>query len=130
MDIIASIAVRKWLKVGLALSTEQNIKNGELLHTRRSKQLLSKTHGWYQSCHNIRIFRPRYSTTYVDATCCYNPSSWSVTVVSAAKMVEPIEMPFGFRTWVDPRNDVLHGVHIPHGKGNFEGVGTHGKRQI
>jgi len=35
-----------------------------------------------------------------------------VTVVSPAKMAEIIEMPFGLRTWVGPRDDVLDGVHI------------------
>jgi len=36
-------------------------------------------------------------------------------------MTEPIEMPFGLRTRVDPGNHVLDGVHIPMGRGNFEG---------
>jgi len=31
----------------------------------------------------------------------------SVTLVSPAKMAEPIEMPFGLRTWVGPRDHVL-----------------------
>ena len=31
----------------------------------------------------------------------------SVTLVSPAKTAEPIEMPFGLRTWVGPRNHVL-----------------------
>jgi len=57
-------------------------------------------------CH----FRPHRSTTYIDAASCYKPSSMvcrSVIVVSPAKMVEPIEMPFGLKTWVGPRNHVL-----------------------
>jgi len=37
----------------------------------------------------------------------------SVTLVSPAKTVEPIEMPFGLRTQVRPRNHVLDGVQIP-----------------
>ena len=41
--------------------------------------------------------------------------------MSPAKTAEPIEMPFGLRTRVGARNHVLHGVQIPHGKGNFEG---------
>jgi len=52
-------------------------------------------------------------TTHADAVYCYQLSSvvcWSVTVVSPAKTAEPIEMPFGLRTWVSPRNDVLDGV--------------------
>jgi len=32
--------------------------------------------------------------------------------LSPAKPAEAIEMPFGFRTSVDPRNDVLDGVQI------------------
>ena len=32
---------------------------------------------------------------------------WSVTVVSRAKMAEPIELQFGLRTWLGPRNHVL-----------------------
>jgi len=43
----------------------------------------------------------------------------SVTLVSPAKTAAPIEMPFGFRTRVGPKNHVLDGVHIPHGKGQF-----------
>jgi len=31
----------------------------------------------------------------------------SVTLVSPAKVAEPIEMPFGLRTWVGQRNHVL-----------------------
>ena len=36
----------------------------------------------------------------------------SVTIVSAAKTAEPIEMPFGTWTRVGPRKHVLDGVHI------------------
>jgi len=43
----------------------------------------------------------------------------SVTLVSPAKTAEPIEMPFGLRTWVGPRDHVLDGVQIPHGKGQI-----------
>jgi len=43
----------------------------------------------------------------------------SVTVVSPMQMAELIEMPFGFWTWVGPRNHVLDGVQIPDGKGQF-----------
>jgi len=45
----------------------------------------------------------------------------SVTVVSPAKTAEPIEMPFGLWARVGPRNHVLDGVHMPHGKGQFLG---------
>jgi len=34
---------------------------------------------------------------------------------------EPIEMPFGLRIRVRPRNHVLDEVHIAHGKGQFWG---------
>ena len=46
-----------------------------------------------------------------------NQVAWSVglsvAVVSPAKMVEPIKMLFGLRTWVGLRNHVLDGVQIP-----------------
>jgi len=35
--------------------------------------------------------------------------SLSVTLLSPVKMAEPIEMPFGLRTWVGPGNHVLNG---------------------
>ena len=38
---------------------------------------------------------------------------WSVTAVSPASKAEPIEMPFGLRTWAGPRNHVLDGVRSP-----------------
>jgi len=51
--------------------------------------------------------------------------AWSVvrsdTVVGSAETAEPIEMPFGLRTRVDPRSHVLDGVQISHGKGHFWG---------
>jgi len=38
------------------------------------------------------------------------------------KMAEPIEMPFGLRTWVGLGNHVLDGIKItPMGWGNFQG---------
>jgi len=43
----------------------------------------------------------------------------SVTVVSPAKMAEPIEMPFSLCTRVGPRNHVLDGGPDPHGKKQF-----------
>jgi len=36
-------------------------------------------------------------------------------------MAEAIEMAFGLKTRVGPMNHVLDGVHIPKGRGNFEG---------
>ena len=44
----------------------------------------------------------------------------TVTVVSPATTAGPIEMPFGLRTRVGPRNHVLDGVQIPTVRGNFE----------
>ena len=69
------------------------------------------------------LIRPLCSTTHVDGDCCYRPSSMvcpavglsvslSVTVVSPAKTAEPIEMPFGLRTWISQRNRLLDGVQI------------------
>jgi len=40
--------------------------------------------------------------------------------MSCAKTAELIEMPFGLKTPVGPRNHVLEGVEIRHGKGTFE----------
>jgi len=37
------------------------------------------------------------------------------------KTDEPIEMPFGLRTWVSPRNHVLDGVQIAYRKRQFRG---------
>jgi len=46
----------------------------------------------------------------------------SVTLVSPAKTAEPIELPFGLRTWVGPGNHVLDGGSDPPWKGtNFGG---------
>jgi len=39
--------------------------------------------------------------------------------LSPAKTAEEIEMSFGFRTRVGPRNHALDGVQIPFGKGQF-----------
>jgi len=41
--------------------------------------------------------------------------------VSHAKTAEPIEMPFGLRTRVEPINNVLDGVHIPPREGGGRG---------
>ena len=46
----------------------------------------------------------------------------SVTIVSPAKTAEPIEMPFGLRTWLGPRDHVLDGgSDPPMGRGKFRG---------
>jgi len=47
----------------------------------------------------------------------------SVTPVSPAKMAEPIETPFGLRTWVGPGNNVLDGGSDP----SWEGAILRGK---
>ena len=50
------------------------------------------------------------------------------TAVMYAKMAEPIEMPFGLRTWVGPENHVLDGCpDIPIVRGNFGERGAHGE---
>ena len=42
-----------------------------------------------------------------------------VTGMSSAKTTEPIDMPFGMRARVGPRNHVLNGGPDPQGKGQF-----------
>ena len=37
------------------------------------------------------------------------------------KTAKAIELPFGLKARMGPRNHVLHGVQIPHDRGNFEG---------
>jgi len=69
----------------------------------------------------VVVVRPHRSTMYVDAACCYRPIVWSVgqsvcqsvTLVSSAETVEPIEMSFGFRTGVGSGNHVLDGGPDP-----------------
>jgi len=39
--------------------------------------------------------------------------AWSVTLVSPAKTAEPIEMPYGLRSRVDPGNHILDGGPDP-----------------
>jgi len=52
----------------------------------------------------------------------------SVTLVSPAKTAGPIEMPFGLRIRVCPRNHVLDGgPDPPMERGNFEGKGHAGR---
>jgi len=64
---------------------------------------------------------------YLDTAYCYRLSTTSVvcqpvTLVSPAKMVEPIKMLFGLRTWVGPGDHVLDVSPDPRiGRGNFEG---------
>jgi len=75
------------------------------------------------------VIRAR-STTYVDAAYCYRLSSvvgLSVTLVSAAKVAEPMEMPFGRRTLVGPGNHVLDGVQIPTQEGTISLDGEAGE---
>jgi len=44
-----------------------------------------------------------------------------------AKSAEAMEIPFGFRTRVGPRNHVLHGVQIYMGRGHFGDRGAYCK---
>jgi len=77
----------------------------------------------------VIIIRPHRSATYVDAVYCYGPSSVvcrSVTLVSRAKMAEPIEMLFGLRTRVGPVNHVLDGGPDP----PWEGAILRGERGV
>jgi len=90
-------------------------------------------HKKHEAAFAVSIIRPYRSTTYADAAYCYRPSSavcrsvcWyvylSVTVVSPAKTVEPIEMLSGLWAQVGSRNHMVDGgPHIPMGRGNFEG---------
>ena len=60
--------------------------------------------------------------TYVDAICCYRPSSVvcrSVTLVSLAKTAEPIDILFGLRTQVGQGNHVLDWGPDPPWQGAF-----------
>ena len=80
----------------------------------------------------IIIIRPHRSTTYIEAAYCYRPSSMvcqSVchTSVSPAKTAAPIEMPFGLRTRVGPRNHVLDGGPDPP---PWEGANLRGERGV
>jgi len=43
----------------------------------------------------------------------------SAVLQGSAKTAEPINMPFGLRTWVGPGNHILDGGPDPHGKGHF-----------
>jgi len=45
-------------------------------------------------------------------------------LVSPAKTAEPIEMPFGLRTWVSPENHALDAGPETHGKWQFSGEGA------
>ena len=69
------------------------------------------------------IFRPQASWPIVT-----NRVAWSVCLsVGLSKTAEPIEMPFGFRARMVPRNHVLDGTQIPPlERGNFEGGGKGG----
>ena len=72
------------------------------------------------------IIRSHHNTTctYVDVTdqVVWSVGFLSVTVVSPAKTAELIEMPFGLRTRVGPRNHVryLMGSKSPMGRSNFK----------
>ena len=70
-----------------------------------------------QQTNFLAISRPHRSTINIDAAYCYRPSSdlvcrsvgLSVCQCSPAKTAQPIEMSFGLRIRVGPRNHVLDG---------------------
>jgi len=72
---------------------------------------------------DANIISPHHSTTYVDAACCYQPSS--VVCLSVCHTGEPCKNSLTDRDaiWVEdsggPKN-VLDGGPDPTGKGNFE----------
>jgi len=75
---------------------------------------------------SLKVGTSFWDTVYIHRCGLLLPSrvAWfvglSVTVVSPAKMAEPIEMPFGLRIWVDPMNHVLdRGSAPPKGRGNY-----------
>jgi len=65
------------------------------------------------TCSKPAIFRLHRHTTYVGAVYCYRLSSVVCHSSEPAKTAEPIEMPFGLRTPVGPRNHALDRVQIP-----------------
>jgi len=98
------------------------------MQTNYHSRVLHRCYGFHQRLHvgwHVVINRPHRSSAYVDAAHCYRASSvglslcLSVTLVSSAKTAEPVEMPFGLRTRVSPRNHVLDGVQISLRKGQF-----------
>jgi len=105
------------------------VYNSRTLHTflhRRNHRLRLPL--WWSRHKAKYSVMPHRSTTYADAAYCYRPSSvvclsvcLSVchTIVSPAKTAGQVEMPFGLRTWVGPRNH--DGGPDPHGKGQFWG---------
>jgi len=88
----------------------------------------------YYLLHRIALLHIyRCSLLYVDAACCYQPSSvvcQSVTLVSPAKTDAPIEMSFVLRTRVGRGNYVLDGgPHPPWEGAILRGDATHCKVQ-
>jgi len=69
------------------------------------------------------IFRLHRCTMYVDAAYCYRLSTVVCLSVchssEPCKKCEPIEMPFGLRTRVEPKNHVSDGVLVLLGEGQF-----------
>jgi len=64
--------------------------------------------------HCIKLyFGPHCSTMYVDATCCYRPSSVVCRSVchssEPCKMADPNEMLFGLWAWMGSRNHIVYG---------------------
>jgi len=103
-------------------SPAAEIRRGKKKEGRRRRTNHSMKIYMVSLLHRATIIRQHSSTTYVDAAYCYRPSSvvcLSVTLVSSAKTAAPIDMPFGLRTAVGPRNHVLDGGPDPRGKGQF-----------
>ena len=76
------------------------------------------------------IIRPHCPIMCVDAVYCHQPSTMvcqsvglCVTLVSPAKLAEPIEMQFGLCAQMVPRNHLLDGGPDSHGNGQFWGKG-------
>jgi len=101
-----------------------------LMPTRILATLVRRQNIRLSEIHKCVLLRRIARTTYVNADYYYRLNSMDcrsaylpVTVVSPAKMAEPIEMPFvGLWTRMVPRNKVLDRGLDPHAKGEFWGV--------
>jgi len=66
---------------------------------------------------------PRREETISRAKRATHCKAYGRSVVSCAKTADPIEMPYGMLSRVDPRNDVLdEGADAETGRGTFRGV--------
>ena len=88
-------------------------------------KLVFISHGGTDAQTDSNVISPHRNTTYVDAVFVTDRVAWSVclsiTLESPAKTTEAIEMSFRSRTRVEPSNQILDWVQIPHGKGQFFG---------